>query len=231
MIGQFGVGFYSAYLVADKVVVHSKHNDDEQYVWTSEAGSSFQVAPDTEGERLTRGTKIVLHLKKDQLEYLEEKRIKELVKKHSEFIGFSVSLAVTKEEEKEVEEEEEADKAADDDKTKVEEETEDKKKDKKKVKTTTTEFEVLNKTKPIWVRKPEEVTKEEYGQFKKENEKNQKNRFFLFFFHFQSPLHWSRPSFFLFLCSPCCAVALSLLPLLQPLSTRLCRTTGRSTWP
>jgi len=165
MIGQFGVGFYSAYLVADKVVVHSKHNDDEQYVWTSEAGSSFQVAPDTEGERLTRGTKIVLHLKKDQLEYLEEKRLKELVKKHSEFISFPVNLAVTKEEEKEVEEEEEASKDGDD-KPKVEDATdEEKKKIKKKV--TTTEFELLNKIKPIWTRKPEEVTKEEYAAFYK----------------------------------------------------------------
>ena len=162
MIGQFGVGFYSAYLVADKVVVHSKHNDDEQYVWTSEAGSSFQVAADTEGERLTRGTKIVLHLKKDQMEYLEEKRIKELVKKHSEFIGFPIHLQVSKEEEKEVEEEEEAPKE-DDAATKVEDaEDEDKKKKTKKVKETKIELELLNKQKPIWTRKPEEVTKEEY---------------------------------------------------------------------
>jgi len=167
MIGQFGVGFYSAYLVADKVVVHSKHNDDEQYVWTSEAGSSFIVAPDTEGERLTRGTKIVLHLKKDQQEYLEEKRIKELVKKHSEFIGFPVNLAVTKETEKEVEEDEEASKDADD-KTKVEDATdEDAKKTKKKVKESKTELELLNAVKPIWTRKPEEVTKEEYAAFYK----------------------------------------------------------------
>jgi len=165
MIGQFGVGFYSAYLVADKVVVHSKHNDDEQYVWTSEAGSSFIVAPDTEGERLTRGTKIVLHLKKDQFEYLEEKRIKELVKKHSEFIGFPVNLAVTKETEKEVEEDE-AEKDSDD-KTKVEDATDEDKKKTKKVKETTTELELLNAVKPIWTRKPEEVTKEEYAAFYK----------------------------------------------------------------
>jgi len=164
MIGQFGVGFYSAYLVADKVVVHSKHNDDEQYVWSSEAGSSFTVARDGEYEKLKRGTAIVLHLKKDQLEYLEEKRIKDLVKKHSEFIGFPISLDIEKTEEKEVDEEEET--TTDGDKPKVEEETEDKKK-KKTVTVSKHEFELLNKTKPIWTRKPEEVSKEEYAAFYK----------------------------------------------------------------
>jgi len=135
MIGQFGVGFYSAYLVADKVEVHSKHNDDEQHVWISEAGSSFTVKTDTDYPSLTRGTAIVLHLKKDQEDYLNEKTLKDLVKKHSEFIGFPISLQVEKTEEKEVDAEEvEEPMKEDGDKPKVEDEDEDKEKKKKEKK-------------------------------------------------------------------------------------------------
>lgn len=173
MIGQFGVGFYSAYLVADKVTVHSKNNDDEQYVWDSAAGGSFTITRDTEDD-IGRGTKIVLKLKEDMLEYLEERKLKDLVKKHSEFIGFPIRLYVEKTEEKEVTDDEEEEEAeGDEDKPKVEEVTEEeaeegeKKKKTKKIKEVTHDWEHLNGQKPIWMRKPEDVTTEEYSAFYK----------------------------------------------------------------
>ncbi|KAH8350082.1 hypothetical protein KR084_012869 [Drosophila pseudotakahashii] len=183
MIGQFGVGFYSAYLVADKVTVTSKNNDDEQYVWESSAGGSFTVRADN-SEPLGRGTKIVLHIKEDQTDYLEESKIKEIVNKHSQFIGYPIKLLVEKEREKEVSDDEADDekkegdeekKEMDTDEPKIEDVGEDEdadKKDKdgkkkKTIKEKYTEDEELNKTKPIWTRNPDDISQEEYGEFYK----------------------------------------------------------------
>merc|ERR1711912_180506 len=98
----FGVGFYSVYLVADKVTVRTKHNDDAQYIWESTADSSFTIAEDPEGDTLGRGTEITLHLKDDCKEFTEGDKIKDLVKKYSEFISFPIYLKETKTVEKEV---------------------------------------------------------------------------------------------------------------------------------
>lgn len=168
MIGQFGVGFYSAYLVANKVVVVSRNNDDDQYTWESIANSTFSVTKDhilEDGSNaIGRGTKIILYLKDECLEYLEERKLKDLIKKHSEFISFPIELWVEKSTEKEVEEDEEEEKKEDEE-PKVEDES--KKKKTKKIKEISHEFERVNNTKPIWLRKKEDITKEEYANFYK----------------------------------------------------------------
>lgn len=174
MIGQFGVGFYSAYLVADKVTVYSKHNDeDATYIWESVAGGSFVVSKSEDPDfNLTRGTRIVLQLKEDMQEYLEESRLKGLVKKHSEYIGFPIKLYVEKEETKEVEiDEEEVEENKEVEELEAEDVDEEEEKPKeKKTKTVTSiskTWEPLNQQKALWMRKPDEVSHAEYIAFYK----------------------------------------------------------------
>jgi len=197
LIGNFGVGFYSAYLVANKVTVYSKHNDDEQYLWESNAGGSFTIKLDNESPRIQRGTRIVLHIKDDMIEYLEEKTIKNLVKKHSEFIGFPIKLLVRKEKMEKISEDEkkenedinkEVQEILKEDDSKEGDDEDDSKEDdskeddiqeddiqdddiqddiKEEKKIIYHEFETLNVQKSIWLRKKEDVTHEEYTFFYK----------------------------------------------------------------
>ncbi|KNA11816.1 hypothetical protein SOVF_131150 [Spinacia oleracea] len=174
LIGQFGVGFYSVYLVADYVEVISKHNDDKQHVWESKADGQFAISEDTWNEPLGRGTEIRLHLREEAGEYLEEAKLKDLVKRYSEFINFPINLWATKEVEKEVpaddddsSDEEETSESSSEEETEEEKEDEEteKKPKTKTIKETTQEWELLNDVKAIWLRNPKEVTEEEYTKF------------------------------------------------------------------
>lgn len=171
MIGQFGVGFYSAYLVSDKVTVITKNNKDEEYIWTSDAKTGFSIEQNPTPS-LKRGTKIICHLKDDASEFLEENNIKDIIKKHSQYINFPIELYVEKEIEEDVEEsqekEENVETQDDLDKVEIDENTSDEDDSQNKtVKKIVNEWEVLNKQKPIWTRKSSEVTEEEYKDFYK----------------------------------------------------------------
>ncbi|CAL9196713.1 unnamed protein product [Musa hybrid cultivar] len=172
LIGQFGVGFYSVYLVADYVEVISKHNDDKQYVWESKADGSFAISEDTWNEPLGRGTEIRLHLRDEAKEYLEEDKLKELVKKYSEFINFPIYLWASKEvdvevpsDEEESTDEEETSETSPPEEEETEEDASEKKPKTKTVKETTYDWEVLNDMKAIWLRNSKEVSEEEYTKF------------------------------------------------------------------
>lgn len=168
LIGQFGVGFYSAFLVADKVVVTSKNNDDEQYVWESDS-EAFTIAKDPRGVTLARGTTVSLYMKEEAGDYLQHQSVKDLITKYSQFINFPIYLWGSSQVEEEVPLEEEADeevKAEDEDEVKVEDEEEEEEKPKtQKVTKTVWDWELINSMKPIWQRKASEIEEEDYEQF------------------------------------------------------------------
>ncbi|KAH8383977.1 hypothetical protein KR009_011557, partial [Drosophila setifemur] len=171
MIGQFGVGFYSAFLVADRVVVTTKHNDDKQYIWESDA-NSFTITEDPRGDTLKRGSIISLYLKDEAQDFLEEETVRELIRKYSQFINFPILMwsSKTVDEEVPIEEEAKPEKTEDDvedEDAKVEEAADDDKPKTKKVSKTTWDWLLINDSKPIWTRKPSEVTEDEYTSFYK----------------------------------------------------------------
>jgi len=178
MIGQFGVGFYSSFLVAERVVVTTKHNDDKQYIWESDA-SSFSIAEDPRGPTLKRGTQVSLHFKEEAYDFVETDTLKNLVKKYSQFINFPIYLWNSKtikveepvddddEPETKDETEKKDDESDDDYDTKVEDDKQEEKPKTKTVEKTVWDWEVLNDNKPIWTRKPAEISDNEYNEFYK----------------------------------------------------------------
>lgn len=156
LIGQFGVGFYSAYLVADKVevVTKSMQPDSPQLRWTSDASSSYTIAEDSSEPIDGSGTRLILHLKDDALEYLETNKLEELLQHYSEFVEFPISVWKEKTEYKQVPDEEANKDLAEGEEPKM-----------KTVPETTEGYEQMNTNKPIWLRPPSEVTEEEYRDF------------------------------------------------------------------
>merc|ERR1711933_563421 len=173
LIGQFGVGFYSAFLVADKVSVTSKCNDDAvQHVWESSADASFTVVDDPRGNTLGRGSRVTLHLKEDAHDYLSEDKLKESAKKYSQFIQFPIYVKVKKEVDADSEEDDDDDDKDDDEEkddveTKDDEEGKEEEEKKAPTKKTVYEWEQVNTQKAIWLRAKEDVTEEEYNEFYK----------------------------------------------------------------
>eukprot|EP00916_Digyalum_oweni_P020980 GHVL01034922.1.p1 GENE.GHVL01034922.1~~GHVL01034922.1.p1 ORF type:complete len:829 (-),score=185.88 GHVL01034922.1:1363-3849(-) len=172
LIGQFGVGFYSTYLVADRVTVTSKKYGDDQYVWESAADAQFTVTKDPRGNTMGRGTQVTLHVKEDATEFLSEYKLRDLAKNFSQFINFPIFLRVSKTVSEEVEdeedEEEEEEKKEDEEDVEVKEEEEkEKKKKTKTVQKQVYEWELINSQKALWLRNKDEVTEEEYNDFYK----------------------------------------------------------------
>lgn len=195
LIGQFGVGFYSSYLVADSVRVTTKHNDDKEYVWESNANGSYTIT-ETESSSLIRGTKIELKLKESDYDYLKTDKIKEIIQKHSNYIQYPIELLVQKTKKEEIVDEdikekliknveeisEKPQEEVQDKSEKINEDVtisdelsesnqeikEDKKEPEKKYKTVTyEEYEQVNSQTPIWVKNSEDISKEEYIEFYK----------------------------------------------------------------
>jgi len=181
LIGQFGVGFYSTYLVSNKVVVTSKNHEDQQHVWVSQAGNTFEVTKDPRGNSLGRGTRVTLHLKDDCLEFTNQDVIRKNIKKYSEFINFPIYLRVnqtyTREEEVVEPEKPKVDNSAADAEAKnktddfeiKEESSEDKKEapKKKTVEDWRWEWVKVNENQPLWLKNRDDITLEEYNKFYK----------------------------------------------------------------